>query len=76
MLHCNVTLNLCLTGELNKEFLERDNREQYFKLCRQMGITTYLTKFSANSDTVDSIVLGMTCVYNTLKKICDTTSAW
>jgi len=41
----------------------RDNREQYFRLWRQMGIASSLTQFSASSDAVDSIILGMHGVY-------------
>ncbi|XP_065884010.1 uncharacterized protein [Dysidea avara] len=50
-------------GELNKEFSERDNREQYFKLWKHMGIATSLTEFSASSDIVDSIILESAQLY-------------
>jgi len=36
-----------------------------------MGIAAMLTEFSTNSDTVDSIILGIFCVCNTLTGICD-----
>ena len=56
----NMSLLSCfiLIGELNKEFVAQDDKEVYFRLWKQLGMASTLTEFSANSNTIDSIILG------------------
>ena len=54
-------LSLCNfnIGELNKQFVALDDKEVYFRLWKQVGIATQLTEFSASSNSIDSIILGV-----------------
>ena len=52
-----------LPGELNKEFTVQDDKEVYFRLWKQLGMTSTLTDFSTTSNAIDSIILGIIIIF-------------